>query len=222
MWNDALLRNTLAPLVLRLALAVIFVYHGWHKITDRDADWGTMWANTLTEEKDKPPPEVVSRLKAYFEMQKEKEKAGKPVDNPPVLPDDVVDRIDLAYHKVAEAHFTRTDTSASVHLNSSVQLLVAWGEFVGGVVLLLGFLTRWAAVGLIAIQAGAIVLVTGARGFGTTAETGYEYNVALVAMLLALVLLGSGTLALNRLFWRSPAQPAPPPAPAPEPTPALR
>ena len=133
---------------------------------------------------------------------------------------ETIDNIRLAYHKVAEAHYTRTDTSAAVHLNSSIQLLVAWGELVGGVVLLLGFLTRWAAVGLIAIQAGAIVLVTGARGFGTTAETGYEYNVALVAMCLALVFLGGGTLALNRLFWRSPAQPAP--APAPEPTPAWR
>jgi putative oxidoreductase len=105
-----------------------------------------------------------------------------------------------------------------------LQLLVAWGELVGGVVLLLGFLTRWAALALILIQVGAICMVTGARGFAPTGETGYEYNVALVAMCLALVVLGGGTLALNRLFWRSP-QPAPgtpPPAPAPEPTPALR
>ena len=62
MWNDALLKNTLAPLVLRLALAAIFVYHGWHKITDRDTDWGAMWATALTEQKDKPPREVVNRL----------------------------------------------------------------------------------------------------------------------------------------------------------------
>jgi hypothetical protein len=66
--------------------------------------------------------------------------------------------------------------------------------------------------------------VTGPRGFAPAGDTGYEYNVALVAMCLALVFMGSGTLALNRLFWRyrQPAPVAPPPAPAPEPTPALR
>jgi uncharacterized membrane protein YphA (DoxX/SURF4 family) len=221
MWTDTLLKNTLAPLVLRLALAVIFIYHGWHKISDPDADWGARWADTLTEQKDNPPPEVVNRLKAYFEMQKDREKAGKPVDNPLVLPEDVVDKISLAYHKVAEAHYTRAnENTAVVQLSSSVQMLVAWGELVGGVVLLLGLMTRWAALCLIVIQVGAIALVTGARGFAPTGEAGYEYNVALVAMLLGLVFLGSGTLALNRLFWRS--RPATPPAPAPESTPALR
>jgi uncharacterized membrane protein YphA (DoxX/SURF4 family) len=218
MWNDALLKNTLAPLILRLALAVIFVYHGWHKITDRGTDWGAMWATNLSEEKDKPPPEVVNRLQTYVEMQQEREKAGQPVDNPPVVTKETIEGVKLAYHKVGEAHFTRSDETPAVQLNSSIQLLVAWGEVVGGVVLLLGFLTRWAALGLIAIQVGAIVLVTGARGFAPTGETGYEYNVALVAMCLALVFLGSGTLALNRLFWRSPSRPAH----APEPAPALR
>jgi uncharacterized membrane protein YphA (DoxX/SURF4 family) len=219
MWNDALLKNTLAPLVLRLALAAIFVYHGWGKITGRDTDWGARWADTLTDVKDNPPPEVINRLKAYIEMHQEREKAGKPVENPPLITEDTIDHVDLAYHKVAEAHYKRADDAAQ--LSSSVQLLVAWGELVGGAVMLLGLLTRWAALGLIAIQIGAIALVTGARGFAPVGETGYEYNVALVAMCLALVFMGSGTLALNRLFWRTrPAAPAAPP-PAPEPTPAL-
>jgi uncharacterized membrane protein YphA (DoxX/SURF4 family) len=103
-----------------------------------------------------------------------------------------------------------------VQLQSSVQLLVAWGELVGGVALLLGLLTRFAALGMIVIQIGAIYLVTGARGFSAAGAAGYEYNVALLGMCATLVFLGSGTLALNRLFWnRRPAAPAVRPEPAP-------
>jgi putative oxidoreductase len=41
---DALLKHTLVPLVLRLGLAVIFVFHGLGKITPPEKDWGAAWA----------------------------------------------------------------------------------------------------------------------------------------------------------------------------------
>ena len=62
------------------------------------------------------------------------------------------------------------------------------------------FLTRWAALGLIVIQIGAIYLVTWAQGFTSLQGGGYGYNVALIAMLVALVLAGGGALALDRLL----------------------
>jgi len=71
------------------------------------------------------------------------------------------------------------------------QLAVAWGEFFGGLALAAGMLTRLAALGLIVIQVGAVILVTAPRGF-SFAEGGYEYNLALIAMCLALLILGAG------------------------------
>jgi putative oxidoreductase len=87
-----------------------------------------------------------------------------------------------------------------LQLHASIQLLVAWGELLGGIALLLGILTRWAALGLIIIQIGAIYMVTWAQGFSSLQGGGYGYNVALIAMLLALVLLGGGAYAVDRLL----------------------
>lgn len=80
----------------------------------------------------------------------------------------------------------------------AVQLLVAWAELLGGVALLVGLFSRIAAIALIAIQLGAIWLVTFSRGF--TGLGGYEYNVALIVMCLAVAVLGDGALTVDRLL----------------------
>jgi len=116
------------------------------------------------------------------------------------------------------------------HLPAAVQIVVAWGEVLCGVLLLLGLGSRIAAVGIIIIQAGAIYFVTGQstgfigdwrsdyQGFMRVVTADYEYNIALILMAAALVLLGSGACSLDRmLFGRKKAAPAPP---APAPTPA--
>jgi putative oxidoreductase len=80
---------------------------------------------------------------------------------------------------------------------TGIQLAVSWGEFIGGVALLVGLLTRLAALGMIIIQAGAIILVTGARGFSPETGAGYEYNIALLAMCLSLLILGAGKWSVD-------------------------
>jgi len=87
----------------------------------------------------------------------------------------------------------------------AVQYMVAWGEVAGGAALLLGLLTRVAAVGLMLIQIGAIYTLTAARGlsFGTIAEGGgIEYNVILMVACLALATMGGGSLSLDHLLMR--------------------
>jgi putative oxidoreductase len=131
---DSVIKNTLVPLILRLGLAVIFIFHGLGKL-NQENEWGANWERHLG---DQAPPK-------------------------------------------------------------SVQLAVTWAELIGGIALALGFLTRLAALGIIAIQAGAIYTVTGKNGFSILHE-GYEYNVALIVMAVAVVLLGGGTLAVDRFF----------------------
>ena len=61
---------------------------------------------------------------------------------------------------------------------------------------------------MIVVQVGAISMVTYARGFssvGGAFASGYEYNVALVAMCLPLALTGAGTLSVDG-WWRAARQ----------------
>jgi putative oxidoreductase len=123
-------RNVLIPLLLRFALAAIFIYHGLQLV---QKDGGANWM-----------PEQMAQPAA-------------------------------------------------------VQIAVAWGELLGGVAMALGFLTRIAALGLIAIMAGAVHLFHLQNGFDIT-NRGYEYNMAIMVMCLCLVLGGPGPLAVDRVF----------------------
>src|SRR5260221_9968921 len=92
-------KNTLVPLLLRLSLAAIFIFHGLALVGGPENGWGANWMKAG----EAPPPPV--------------------------------------------------------------QLAVAWGELVGGIALAVGFLTRLAAIGIIAIMAGAIATVHWQHGF---------------------------------------------------------
>jgi putative oxidoreductase len=126
-------KNVLAPLLLRLALAAVFIFHGVKMVSGPDNDMGAAWMRG---------------------------------DNAPPAP---------------------------------VQLAVAWGELVGGVALGVGFLTRLAALGIIAIMAGAIANVHLPHGFDI-AQGGYEYNVVIITICVCLVLGGPGPVAVDRFF----------------------
>jgi putative oxidoreductase len=82
----------------------------------------------------------------------------------------------------------------------ATQYAVAWGELLVGLALLLGLLTRLAALGGIVIQAGAIYFVTHEdftretfRRSGLDLRAiGFEYNFLIIVACLAVILLGAG------------------------------
>ena len=65
--------------------------------------------------------------------------------------------------------------------------------------MLLGFLTRLAALGLIGIMAGAIARVHWEHGFNIV-KGGYEYNMLIIVVCIALILTGPGSVAVDRFF----------------------
>lgn len=73
--------------------------------------------------------------------------------------------------------------------------LVAIGEFFGGLGLIVGFLTRFSAASLIVIMIGAIAMVHGKNGFFMSAQ-GFEYNLALIGLLLPPLLCGPGRFSI--------------------------
>jgi putative oxidoreductase len=125
-------KTVLNPLLLRVALAVVFIFHGMNLVGGPEKDWGTNWMPDGSQ-----PPHV--------------------------------------------------------------QAAVAWGELLGGIALGVGFLTRLAATGIIAIMVGAIATIHWENGFDI-AKGGYEYNVVIITMCLCLVLGGAGPLAVDRIF----------------------
>jgi putative oxidoreductase len=74
---------------------------------------------------------------------------------------------------------------------------VAVGEFFGGLGLIVGFLARFSAASNVVIMLGAIGMVHGKNGFFQSAG-GFEYNLALIGLLLPIVLCGPGRLSLGR------------------------
>jgi putative oxidoreductase len=127
MWNT-IMHRWVVPLLLRLGLAAIFIYHGLNLV--KDHNWGTTAIPNL------PVPASVA---------------------------------------------------------------VAWGELLGGIAMLFGFLTRPAAVGLAIIMVGAIATVHWPNGFDIQ-KGGWEYNFAILVICAAVFLLGGGALAVDRLF----------------------
>jgi putative oxidoreductase len=77
--------------------------------------------------------------------------------------------------------------------------LVVIGEFFGGLGLVFGFLTRFSAASLIVIMIGAIVTVHGQHGFFLQNQ-GFEYNLALIGLLLPTLLCGPGRFSIGRFL----------------------
>ena len=131
---DSFAKNALVPALLRVGLAVIFIYHGWEKVGGQGTEMGAHWHPS------------------------------------PSMPE---------YQ----------------------QLMVAWGELVGGIALAVGFLTRLAALGLAIIMGGAIYTIHAQNGFSLKGG-GFEYNFALLVLCAALIVGGPGNLAIDRFFRR--------------------
>jgi putative oxidoreductase len=91
----------------------------------------------------------------------------------------------------------------------ALALIVGLTEFVGGLMLIAGALTRYAAVALVAVMLGAMWKVHLSNGFfinwAMTPGRGHgvEYNLVLIAALLCLALGGPGAFSIDHTRLRS-------------------
>jgi putative oxidoreductase len=63
-----------------------------------------------------------------------------------------------------------------------------------------GFLSRFSAAALTVIMIGAIAMVHGKNGFFLGEKPGFEYNLALIGLLLPILIAGPGSLTVARLL----------------------
>lgn len=75
-------------------------------------------------------------------------------------------------------------------------------EPLGGLALILGFLTRWAALGLSIVMLGAIWFKINVfkLGFAGVGATGWEFDLILLAASLTLLCTAGGAFALDRFL----------------------
>jgi putative oxidoreductase len=95
----------------------------------------------------------------------------------------------------------------STGLPPLIAYLVCFFELLGGIGLVLGLLTRLAALAVIVVMVGAIAKVHWRHGFFLNWSLtpgkghGYEANLAFLAMALACLIAGGGALSLDRLLF---------------------
>jgi putative oxidoreductase len=93
--------------------------------------------------------------------------------------------------------------TGSIGLPAPLAALLILTELLAPVALLLGLLTRPAALGIAAIMAGAIATVHAQHGFfmnwfGDQKGEGFEYHLLVIGMALALLVRGGGSASLDR------------------------
>jgi putative oxidoreductase len=95
---------------------------------------------------------------------------------------------------------------SSQGLPAPIAYMVCFIEFLGGLGLIVGLLTRLDALGIAIVMIGAIATVHAKEGFFMNWELapgkghGFEANLAFLAMAIALILDGGGWLALDQLI----------------------
>jgi len=99
-----------------------------------------------------------------------------------------------------------------MHIPAPLALLAIAAEFFGGLGLILGFLTRIAALGIFSNMAVAVAMVHHQYGLfmnwsGTQKGEGYEYHLLVLAITVFLMIRGAGAFSLDRLL-SSPAKAA--------------
>ena len=88
----------------------------------------------------------------------------------------------------------------SLGLPGPLAYLTFWAELVGGVLLVAGIGSRWVALALVPILAGAAWVHIGNGWVFSAQNGGWEYPVFLIAASLVQALLGDGRYAVSNLF----------------------
>jgi putative oxidoreductase len=91
-----------------------------------------------------------------------------------------------------------------LHLPSALAFLVIAGEFLGGIGLVVGLLSRAAALFIALTMLGAIAMVHLRHGlflnwFGNKKGHGIEYHLLAIALSLVVIIKGAGAFSLDRL-----------------------
>lgn len=93
-------------------------------------------------------------------------------------------------------------TALGIPLPTYSALLVAVVEFVGGLFLLLGMVTKWSSLLLIIDMLVAFFMVHLKNGF-LVSKGGYEFVLLILAALLVVLVNGAGKLSVGKKYFKN-------------------
>ena len=91
---------------------------------------------------------------------------------------------------------------SSMGIPAEMQIPIALAEFIPGILLIIGVLTRISASLISIVMLGAIFLVKG--GTSLTGDGGYEFDLILLAASLIVIVSGPGRVSISHLIKRIP------------------
>ena len=91
---------------------------------------------------------------------------------------------------------------STLGIPAEMQIPIALAEFIPGILLLIGVLTRISASLLSIVMLGAIFLVKGATSL--TGDHGYEFDLILLAACLLLIVAGPGKVSISHAAKKIP------------------
>jgi uncharacterized membrane protein YphA (DoxX/SURF4 family) len=80
-------------------------------------------------------------------------------------------------------------------------LLITWAHLLGGFLIIIGLLTRWAALLQIPILCGAVILVNSARGIVVSE---FAFSLTILLLLMFFFIEGGGPISLDNYFKKNP------------------
>jgi len=94
------------------------------------------------------------------------------------------------------------DWISSLGIPAEMQIPIALAEFIPGILLIIGVLTRISASLISIVMLGAIFLVKGASSL--TGDYGYELDLILLAACLVVIVAGPGRVSLSYVLKKVP------------------
>jgi putative oxidoreductase len=105
-------------------------------------------------------------------------------------------------------HGTMNFFTTQMGLPAVFAFLVIVAEFCGGIGLIVGFLSRIAALGIAVDMFFAVILVHGRNGIfmnwaGNQKGEGYEYHLLAIAICILIMVKGAGALSVDRALTKA-------------------
>jgi putative oxidoreductase len=105
-------------------------------------------------------------------------------------------------------HGTMGFFTQEMHLSVPLAFLAICAEFFGGLGLIVGFLTRIAAFGVLCNMISAVLLIHHRFGFfmnwgGDQKGEGFEYHLLAIAVMLAIIIKGGGSYSVDCMLSRA-------------------
>lgn len=98
---------------------------------------------------------------------------------------------------------TLLSESSLSHAPEWLILLITWAHLLGGFLIIIGLLTRWAVLLQIPILLGAVIFINAPRGI-FAAESEFGFSLVVLLLLIFFFAEGGGPLSLDNYFRRHP------------------